>query len=165
MENDSLRTGVSPLDAGRGQHLQVTVTSTQTSTDLIQAPAVLQLVKGTASAHPERNLCHSTVTCPTFDLIFYCSQGSVRHHRSLPFLSQTQLPVCFSINTCTLIQHRHIHPCPESCAPRWQMTQLLGQNKHDSSLEYSFLIYIFVLIFHRSVLSPKPKPSWNNCSP
>lgn len=38
------------------------------------------------------------------------------------------------------------------------MTWLVALNKHDFSLEYFSLIYVFVLIFPWSVLSLKPKP-------
>jgi len=45
------------------------------------------------------------------------------------------------------------------------MTWLAPQNKQDFFLEYSYLIYVFVLIFHLSVLLLKLKPAWNNnCS-
>lgn len=96
-KSDSLRTEVSPSDAGRAQHLQATVTSTQISSKHhLKSAAVLQLVKGTLrqlhGIQRGMNHCHNTATCSTCDLIFYCSESFVWHHSILQFLPQTHLP-------------------------------------------------------------------------
>lgn len=64
---------MSPVDAGRAQHLQVTVTSTQISSKHpLKLAAVLQSVKGRQLHYTQRgiNHCPNTATCSTSDLIF-----------------------------------------------------------------------------------------------
>lgn len=111
---------MSPLDAGRAEHLQVTVTSTQMSPKHpVESAAVLQSVTGTLrQLQPIQrgmNHCHSTATSSTSHLNFAaqralsdgtgCSSSSHKHSS----------PLYFDINTCTSIQHlsgtsRSSHP-------------------------------------------------------